>query len=117
MILNPKLIVVFYATKSGREPVREWLKKLSRDDKRRIGEDIKTVQFSWPVGLPLIKKIDKDLWEIRTDLDNRISRLIIIVAEGKIILLHGFIKKDRSIPQEDLKLARKRLLQVRGKHD
>ena len=61
------LKVVFYRSETGNEPVREWLKDLHRDDKRQIGENIKTAQLGWPLGMPLIKKIDKDLWEVRRD--------------------------------------------------
>ena len=39
------LNVVFYRSESGNEPVREWLKELPREDRRQIGEDIKTVQI------------------------------------------------------------------------
>ena len=50
------LNVVFYRSEAGNEPVRDWLKDLHRDDKRQIGEDIKTAQLGWPLGMPLIKK-------------------------------------------------------------
>ena len=44
--------IIFYKTESGNEPVREWLKSLPRADRKIIGEDIKTVQFGWPLGMP-----------------------------------------------------------------
>jgi len=69
------LKVVFYCSEAGNEPVREWVKDLHRDDKRQIGEDIKTAQLDWPLGMPLIKKIDKDLWEVRTRLADGIARV------------------------------------------
>ena len=69
------LTVVFYRAESGKEPVREWLKELSREDKRKIGEDIKTAQLGWPLGMPLIREIQKDLWEVRTTLGSS-SRLM-----------------------------------------
>jgi len=51
-----QLQVVFFRAQSGSEPVREWLKSLSVDDKKTIGEDIKTVQFGWPIGMPVFGK-------------------------------------------------------------
>lgn len=65
---NPILEVHFYATEKGNEPVREWLKSLSVLNKKRIGEDIKTVQFGWPLGMPLVKHLDEDIWEVRVNL-------------------------------------------------
>lgn len=57
----PRLTVRFYREISGSEPVREWLKSLSRDEKREIGTDIKTVQFGWPMGMPTVGHIEKDI--------------------------------------------------------
>ena len=93
------LKVVFYRSEAGNEPVREWLKDLHRDDKRQIGEDIKTAQLCWPLGMPLIKKIDKDLWEVRTRLADGIARVFFTVDGEHMILLHGFIKKSQKTPQ------------------
>jgi phage-related protein len=58
------LQVVFYQTASGREPVREWLKSLPPEERKIIGEDIKTVQYGFPLGMPLVRKLKPDLWEV-----------------------------------------------------
>lgn len=106
--------VKFYRTGTGREPVREWLIGLSRAERKAIGEDIKTVQFGWPLGMPLVEKLERDLWEVRTDLDQRISRVLFTVHSDLIVLLHGFIKKTQKTPPKDLALARRRLRDLRG---
>ena len=111
---NIRLQVVFYKTKTGKEPVREWLKSLSSDDKKTIGEDIKTVQFGWPLGMPIIRKLDKDLWEVRSKLNKRIARVFFTVEDDVMVLLHGFIKKSQKTPKNDLELAKKRATQLRG---
>jgi len=68
------LEVRFYRTDNGTEPVRDWLRGLPAIDRKRIGEDIKTVQYGWPLGMPLVRKMDKDLWEVRIHLHDRIAR-------------------------------------------
>lgn len=103
------LKVVFYRSEAGNEPVREWLKDSGRDDKRQIGEDIKTAQLGWPLGMPLIRKIDKDLWEVRTKLADGIAWVFFTVDGNYMILLHGFIKKSQKTPQSELKTALNRL--------
>ncbi len=87
--------VIFYRTSKNNEPVREWIKKLPRNERKIIGGDIKTVQFGWPIGMPLVKKVSVDLWEIRSKLDNRISRILFTVYGDFIVLIHGFIKNHR----------------------
>ncbi|MFZ4860425.1 MAG: type II toxin-antitoxin system RelE/ParE family toxin [Desulfuromonadaceae bacterium] len=103
------LYVNFYRTDAGNEPVRDWLKDLPRDDKRIIGEDIKTAQLGWPLGMPLIGKMDKNLWEIRASLPDGIARILFTVDGSQMILLHGFIKKSDKTPQNELKTATARL--------
>ena len=96
-----RLPAVFFQTETGREPVREWLKDLPKDERKMIGEDIMTVQFRWPLGMPLVDNLGSGIWEIRSRLANRIARTLFFVHEGEIILLHGFIKKTRKTPNED----------------
>ena len=106
--VEPILSVAFFRTTSGNEPVRAWLKALPRAERRIIGENIKTVQFGWPLGMPLVRKLDKGLWEVRSRLPDRIARVLFTTGESRMVLLHGFIKKSQKIPQEDLELAKAR---------
>ena len=106
--------VVFYRTAAGFEPVREWLGGLTRDDKRRIGLDLATVQVGWPVGMPLCRALGNGLWEVRTDLaDHRTARVLFFAGEGRIGVLHGFIEKTRATPPADIELARKRMKEMK----
>jgi len=89
--------------------VRDWLRELSATNRKTIGKDIKTVQFGWPLGMPLVRKMDKDLWEVRIRLEGRIARVLFTVSMGKIVLLHGFIKKSQVTPKPDLDLAKDRM--------
>jgi phage-related protein len=103
------IIVNFYKSEKGNEPVREWLKSLSKEDKTIIGEDIKTVEYGWPLGMPLVRKMDKNLWEVRIDLTkNEIARILFTVSGDIMVLLHGFIKKSQQTPTKDLKIAKER---------
>ena len=104
-----RLNVVFYKTESGTEPVRRWLKSLPRTSKKTIGEDIKTVQFGWPLGMPLVEKIEPYLWEVRTRMPDGIARVLFTVDGHRMILLHGFVKKTRKIPRREIDTARARL--------
>ena len=104
-----KTPVVFYRTAGGREVVRDWLRDLQEAERNAIGQDLMRVQYRWPVGVPLCRAMGEGLWEARTDLPgNRIARVLFSVVQGRIVLLHGFIKKTRKTPDDDLLLARKR---------
>ena|SRR5271165_5647143 len=105
-----RLPAYFYRLESGREPVREWLKSLDLKDRKIIGEDIKDVEFSWPIGRPLVRSLGRDLWEVRSRLtDGRIARVLFCVGRDQMILLHGFIKKTQKTSQHDIDLALKRM--------
>jgi phage-related protein len=97
----------FYRTEAGGEPVREWLKSLATADKRAIGADVMAVEFGWPLGLPLCRPLQDGVHEVRTELENnRIARVLFYIdSRQRMVLLHGFIKKTRKTPQDDLALA------------
>lgn len=106
------LEVKFFRTTHGNEPVREWLRGLTPDVKKTIGEDIKSVQFGWPLGMPLVRKLAPDLWEVRSSIRDGIVRVLFTVVDNKMVLLHGFIKKSQKTPQNDLNTAKRRLNKV-----
>lgn len=112
MIQSIKVIpAVFFCTLSGHEPVRDWLQDLEKKDRIVIGEDIKAVEFGWPIGMPICRAIanHKNLWEVRSKLlHGRIARILFFIHGSKMILLHGFIKKTQKTPESDLNLAMKR---------
>ena len=102
--------VVFYRLASGREPVREWLKQLDPASCKKIGKNLYTLQLGWSVGMPLARKLEAGLWEQRSQIVNGIARILFTKKNGRLILLHGFIKKAQKIPASDLVLARHRLV-------
>lgn len=105
------ILVEFFQTAAGHQPVREWLKSLPKEQRQAIGEAINDVQIAWPVGMPLVRKLERALWEIRTKIPPAdIARVIFSVADAPkaIILLHGFIKKSQKTPQHDLDTAKQR---------
>lgn len=112
--IPPILTVAFFRTEADNEPVREWLTGLGREQRRLIGIDIKTVQLGWPIGMPVVRKLEPKLWEVRSDLEGIIARVIFTVVGSQMILLHGFIKKSQKTPTVDLQTARQRHAKLRG---
>ena len=107
--LKKRLPAIFYRTDTGNEPVRKWLKSQDEADRKTIGCDLKDVEYGWPVGMPLCGSLGDGLWEVRSDISSgRISRVIFFIWQGRMVLLHGFIKKTRKTPASDKMLALKR---------
>ena len=111
---RPILEVVFFRTETGSEPVRDWLRGLARVDRKAVGEDIKTAQFGWPMGMPLIRKLASGLWEVRSRISSGITRVMFTVDGQTMVLLHGFQKKSQRTPPADLMTAKRRLAQLRS---
>ena len=108
------LQVVFFKTLNGKEPVREWLLSLPDIQKKAIGTEIKVVQYGWPLGMPVVRKMTSDLWEVRIKIPAGIARVLFTVDDKLMVLLHGFIKKSQKTPENELKTAKKRLQQYRS---
>jgi phage-related protein len=109
MSLSRKLPAIFYRAASGDEPVREWLKGLNKSDRQAIGEDIAYVQYKWPIGKPRVDHLRGPVWEVRSTIGNRITRVLFAVEKSEMVLLHGFIKKTQQTNPADIELAIKRL--------
>jgi phage-related protein len=91
------------------EVMRDWLRSLDDVDRQAVGLDLMRVQYRWPVGMPLCRGLGDGLWEVRTSLpSNRIARVLFSVQQGRILVLHGFIKKTQKTPADDLALASRR---------
>ncbi len=109
------LQAVFFTTDAGNRPVREWLLELSPEDRKSIGEDIATLEFCWPVGMPKCAPMKgiKGLYEIRSNISSgRIARVFFVLIGKQMVLLHGFIKKTQKTPDKELKLATARMKEV-----
>ena len=113
---NPKIIeVLFYKTPGGKEPVREWMLQLDKDGRYIMGVDLKTVEFGWPLGMPIVRSLKNydRLWEVRSNISgNRIARVLFTVHDATMVLLHGFIKKTQKTLKSDFDLADDRRREV-----
>ncbi len=108
-----KLPAAFYETPNGNQPVRRWLKKLGSDDCKTVGGDIADVEYGWPLGKPLCDSLGDGLWEVRSNIsEGRIARVIFCIAIGRMVLLHGFVKKTRKTPAKDRNLALERKKEI-----
>ena len=111
--LERKLDAVFFRTEQGSEPVREWLRSLTRTERKIIGSDVLKVQYCWPIGKPLVGSLQNGIWEVRSRLEDRIARVLFCVSGSTMVLLHGFIKKTQRTSKHDLELAMNRMKQLK----
>jgi phage-related protein len=110
---DKRLAVAFYRSKAGTEPVRDWLKALPTQDRQVLGRDLRLIEMGWPIGMPLCRPFGGGLWEVRCNLSsNRIARVLFCIAQGHMVLLHGFVKKTQQTPKAELDLALERQKEV-----
>ncbi len=102
--------VSFWKLGSNREPVREFLQELSKADRHRIGDDIRKLQLGWPIGMPLVRKLEDGIWELRSSLPSKREMRILFASDGEMLLLiHAFVKKSQKTPIAELAIARQRM--------
>lgn len=99
------IAVRFYKSSGATEPVRKFIKDLPEEDRRTVGSDLLVVQWTWPVGKPLVAPLGNGIYELRSTLPNRICRILFFQLEDSLLLLHSFIKKTQKCPKKDLDLA------------
>ena len=102
--------LAFWRSAGGSEPVRDWLRELDKADREVIGGDLRTLQFGWPLGMPLARKLVDGVWEVRSTLPSRREARLLFAVDGKqIVVVSGFIKKSQKTPATEIALARRRL--------
>jgi phage-related protein len=68
------------------------------------------------LGMPYTRPFGDGLFEIRAKGAEGIGRAFFCCIVGRrVIILHGFIKKNQTTPSKELEIARKRLKEI--KHD
>ena len=108
-----KILLVCYRTDAGTQPVRDWLKGLTPEERKAVGGDLMRAQWRWPIGMPLCRPMGQGLWEVRSRLPgNRIARVLFFDHAGELMAVHGFIKKTQKTSPDDLALAKKRMEEV-----
>jgi len=111
---KPKRIEAeFYQTKARAQPVRDFLRDLTKAQKKAIGTDIRTLEYGWPIGMPVCRPMGDGLWEVRTSVDKLEFRTLFCVHREKLVLLHSFVKKTQKTPKADLDLAKNRRKELR----
>jgi phage-related protein len=110
-----KITAKFYRNISGKEPVREFLKEMKKADKVIIGEDIQTVEYGWPIGMPVCRPLGDGLFEVRSTITSGNEvRVMFAMIDNMMILLHAFIKKSQKTPEKELAIARTRKKEVKN---
>jgi phage-related protein len=103
--------VSFYKTAAGNDVVLEFIRAQPLDDRRVIGRDLKVLEIGYPVGMPLCRHIEGDLWEVRSSLPSKREARLIYFYDGKrqmIVVVSGFVKTTRSTPKREINLAQRR---------
>jgi len=105
-------IVRFYETDGGNEVVKDWLKSFAKEDRTVLGEDLKTVQIGFPMGLPLCRALGNGLWEVRSTLPVRRAEARMIFYQDSnasaLVVVHGFVKKTQKTSKHDIDIALRR---------
>jgi phage-related protein len=114
---NTSISIDFYQTSGGAAPVLDWLRGLSKDDRKIIGDDIRRIEEEWPLSAPVCKQVisRKGVWELRTRTTRLKSiRILFTIDEGSAVLLHSFIKKENKTPTQMFEIADRRLISYRN---
>ncbi|EKD99355.1 MAG: protein of unknown function DUF891 [uncultured bacterium] len=111
--MNIEWNIEFYQKENGEIPITEFLDSLDTNHKKKafrgldllkeLGTDLRE-----PYSKSIKGKKYKNLWELRIQIANNISRIFYFIPVGEtIVLLHGFIKKTQKTPEIELERAKK----------
>ncbi|OGH18605.1 MAG: hypothetical protein A2868_02470 [Candidatus Levybacteria bacterium RIFCSPHIGHO2_01_FULL_40_15b] len=87
------------------------LREFSEEVQLEFEAYFKILEFEGKLDFPQVKKITKDLFEIRVKLKGEYRGFYAYVGKLDIVILHFFRKKTQKTPIKDLELAQRRLKQ------
>lgn len=103
---------VVYYNKKVKANIRAWPQKLLERFLRIV--DLVEIEGA-NLRMPLARAFGNGLFEIRIKSKDGIGRAFFCYAtRQEVMILHGFIKKTRETPLKELKLAQKRMKEVRN---
>lgn len=109
----------FYSDQRGRSPVEAFLRTLDRKMDEKVTRSLGLLRVSGPyLPMPLARPVTGErFWELRIQSGGNILRIFYFARVGRrIVLLHGFMKKDRKTPRSEMEVARRRYNEVVGGH-
>jgi phage-related protein len=108
--------IVYYVTKRGHNPVKEFLNNLPKGDRAVVMRNLALLQeFGLQVGVPLAKAVSgrSKLWELRVRGQIGAIRIFYFAYTGRLfVLLHGIVKKGRRTPKRELDVAERRMQEL-----
>jgi phage-related protein len=94
------------------EEFRKFVSNLDSDVKARVVRDIDFLKENGArLTMPYAKKIDKELWELRTSGKQKV-RIVYSIKKDQIYIIHWFIKKSQKMPLKELNTAIRRLTDI-----
>ncbi len=116
--------IEIYEDNNGKSEIKEYLEKLSSEKNKNKSSKIAFEKIITYIDLlmsnglslstPYIKKIDKEIWEIRP-LKNRI--LFANVYDNTFVLLSIFMKQTRKTPKMELERAKRLLKDYKNRRE
>lgn len=93
-----------YIKPNGDRPVDEYLNSLSTKHEAKVLRSIAILEeFGPQVGMPHVSYLNGGIYELRTKFSSNIFRTLFFhYQNGKLILLHGFTKKQQKTPQNEI---------------
>ena len=96
----------FYTRPNGHNEFLEFLESLTESDSDKMFSLIHKIQDSGLIVaqyMQWVKKVDKNLYEIRLKCPNSIQRALYFhVINNRYIITHGFTKKTQKIPKREI---------------
>lgn len=72
------------------------------------------LEFGSNLGMPHTRAMSDGLFELRIRGKEGIARVFYCTLVGKrIVMLHGFVKKSQKTPKKELRVAQKRLVEIK----
>ena len=102
--------VTFYTTASGRSPVLDYIRDLSKPERARLLEALDQIErYGFDAVRVQFRQIEGKLWEIRVSA-HRV--FYVLIQQEEMVLLHAYKKQGQKLPLREREVAMKRMKEL-----
>lgn len=99
---------VYFVSRRGENFVRDFILSLPEKVGCKVAEHIKYLSIMGPLAKPqYVSSLGDKIYELRVTFAHYEPRVLYFFSDRDIVLTHGFLKKTRSVPREEIDRAKR----------
>jgi phage-related protein len=100
--------IIYFVSGRGENFVRDFILSLPEKVGCKVAQHIKYLSIMGPLAKPqYVSSLGDKIYELRVTFAHYEPRVLYFFSNRDIVLTHGFLKKTRAVPREEIERAKR----------